>query len=45
MGYLKISLKLIIFMTIEVLKLVQSKQDNGSIMSMYIINISMDPSI
>jgi hypothetical protein len=32
-------------MTIEVLKLVQSKQDNGPITFMYIINIFMDFSI
>jgi hypothetical protein len=41
----KNSLKLIIFMTIEVLKLVQSKQDSDPIISMYIINIFMDLSI
>jgi hypothetical protein len=32
-------------MTNETLKLVQSKHDSGPIIPMYIINISMDPSI
>jgi hypothetical protein len=32
-------------MTNEVLKLVQSKWDNGFIILMYTINILMDPSI
>jgi hypothetical protein len=32
-------------MTNGILKLVQSKQDNGPIIPMYIINISMDISI
>ncbi len=41
----KFSLKLIILMTNEVLKLVQSKQDYGLIIPMYIINIFMDSSI
>jgi hypothetical protein len=40
-----ISLKLILLMTNEALKLVQSKQDYGLIIPMYIINIFMDPSI
>jgi hypothetical protein len=40
-----ISLKLIILMTNEPLKLVQSKQDNGFIIPMHIINIPMDPSL
>jgi hypothetical protein len=40
-----ILLKLIILMTNEDLKLVQSKQDYGLIIPMYIINIFMDPSI
>jgi hypothetical protein len=39
------SLKLILLMTNEALKLVQSKQDYGLIIPMYIINILMDPSI
>jgi len=45
MGDLKFSLKLIILMTNEALKLVQSKQDYGHIIPMYVINIFMDPSI
>ncbi len=45
MGHFVISLKLIILMTNEALKLVESKQDNGLIIPMYIINILMDPSI
>jgi len=40
-----ISLKLIILMTNETLKLVQSKWDCGLIIPMYIINILMDPLI
>jgi hypothetical protein len=32
-------------MTNGVLKLMQSKQDHGPILPMYIINIFMDPSI
>jgi hypothetical protein len=40
-----IPLKLIILMTNETLKLVQSKWDSGPIIPMYIINIPMDPSI
>jgi hypothetical protein len=32
-------------MTNETLKLMQSKQDYGAIIPMYIINILMDPSI
>jgi hypothetical protein len=39
-----ISLKLIILMTNEALKLVQSKQNNGLIIPMYIINIFINPS-
>jgi len=42
---LKFSFKLIILMTNETLKLVQSKQDSGLIIPMYIINIPMDPSV
>ncbi len=45
MGHFFISLKLIILMINEALKLVQSKQDYGFIIPMYIINILMDPSI
>jgi len=40
-----ISLKLIILMINETLKLMQSKQGCGPIILMYIINIFMDPSI
>jgi len=40
-----ISLKLIILMTNETLKLVQSERDYGPIIPMYIINIFMDLSI
>jgi hypothetical protein len=40
-----LSLKLIILMTNEALKLVQSKQDYGLIIPLYIINIFMDISI
>jgi hypothetical protein len=40
-----ISLKLIILMIDEPLKLLESKQDNGPIIPMYTINIPMDPSI
>jgi hypothetical protein len=40
-----ISLKMIILMTNEALKLVQSKEDYGFIILMYIINIFVDPSI
>ncbi len=40
---LKKSLKLIILMTNESLKLVQSKRDYGHVIPMYIINILMDP--
>jgi hypothetical protein len=42
---LKFSLKLIILMTNEALKLMQSKQDYGLVILMYIINILMDLSI
>jgi hypothetical protein len=42
---LKISLKLIILLNNEALKLVQSKQDYDPIIPMYIINILMDLSI
>jgi hypothetical protein len=45
MGHFLISLKLITLMINETIKLVQSKQDYGRIISMYIINIFMDPSI
>ncbi len=41
----KISLKLIILLTNEALKLVQSKPNYGFIIPMYIINIFMDLSI
>jgi hypothetical protein len=44
-AILEIVLKLIILMTNEALKLVQSKQDFGPIIPMYIINIIMDYSI
>jgi hypothetical protein len=44
-AILKISLKLIILMNKEALKLVLSKQNYGPIIPMYIINIFMDPSI
>jgi hypothetical protein len=37
-----ISLKLIILMLTKTLKLVQSKQNNGFIISIYIVNIFMD---
>jgi len=40
-----ITLKLIILMINEALKLGRSKQNNGHILPMYIINISMDISI
>jgi hypothetical protein len=40
-----ISLKLIILMTIKTLKLVYSKQKNGLIIPMYIVNIFMDLSM
>jgi len=40
-----IILKLTILMTNEALKLGWSKQDNGHIIPMYIINISMDISL
>jgi len=40
-----IPLKLIILMTNETLKLVQSKQDSGPIIPLYTINIPMDLSI
>jgi hypothetical protein len=42
---LKISLKLIILITNEALKLVQSKQDYSLVILMYTINILMDLSI
>jgi hypothetical protein len=42
---LKNLLKLIILMTNEVVKSMQSKQECGPIIPMYIINIFMDPSI
>jgi hypothetical protein len=45
MGHFLISLKLIILLTNETLKLVKSKQDCGPIIPMYVINIFMDPSI
>jgi hypothetical protein len=44
-NILKIPLKLIILMTNETLKLVQSKWDSGPNVPIYIINIFMDPSI
>jgi hypothetical protein len=44
-AILKFSLKLIILMTNEALKLMQSKGDCGHVIPMYIINILMDPSI
>ncbi len=40
----KFSLKLIIIMANETLKLMQSKWDYGLFIPMYIINIFMDPS-
>jgi len=43
-AILKISLRLIILMTNEALKLMQSKWNYGLIIPMYIINILMDPS-
>ncbi len=42
---LKFSFKLIILMTNETLKLVQSKQDSGLIMPMCYTNMLTDPSI
>ncbi len=44
-AILEKSLKLIILMINEALKLMQSKQDYGPIILMYIINILMDPSM
>jgi hypothetical protein len=44
-AILKIPLKLIILMINEALKSMQSKQDNGLIISIYTINILMDLSI
>jgi len=40
-----IPLKLVILMTNEALKLMQSKLNNGPIIPMYILNILMDTSI
>jgi hypothetical protein len=45
MGHLKIFIKIIILMTNEALKLMQSKQDYSPIILMHIISILMDPSI
>jgi hypothetical protein len=45
MGHILISLKLIILMTNEALKLMYSKWDSGLIIPMYIINTPMDLSI
>jgi hypothetical protein len=41
----KNSLKLIILLKNETLKLVESKRNSGLVIPMYIINIRMDPSI
>jgi hypothetical protein len=44
-AILNFLLKLIILMTNEALRLMQSKQDCNLIIQMYIINILMDPSV